>query len=187
MSNRNDVSSFSSGSPGQLSERHEESSISHLFPRLGFISLYVLNLLTLGLLSYLLAPFTSLLFFDDLRFWRHWHKFHKLTLRSMHHTLALLRQSEYSQVFHVPWFKAPRMSPDRTRLRVRPEWLRLHGEHCDGCTTCCERIDCTLIDPDVKGCMVYGSFFWKYFTCGPFPENRRQIDYYGCEKWQSDV
>jgi len=33
-------------------------------------------------------------------------------------------------------------------------------------------------------CKSYGSFFWRYFNCGRYPENTKQIHYYECKKWE---
>jgi hypothetical protein len=33
-------------------------------------------------------------------------------------------------------------------------------------------------------CRGYDSFFWRYFNCGRYPTEQREIEYYLCNKWQ---
>lgn len=166
-----------------IPERKMAQSLLYLARRVGFLILYVATFATFGLVLYLVAPLTSACFFNDWRFWRHIHKFHRLVYRMFTHTISLITQPSYAQAFHLPWMDAPRDAPDLSRVAVSESWKAAHGESCDGCVACCERIGCNLIDREAGGCMVYGSFFWRYFTCGRFPANQMQIDFYQCKKW----
>lgn len=161
-----------------------ERKLIYLIRRIVFLVLYVINIGTFGLLNYAIAPISSKVFFNDIRFWRHLHKFHKLNYRVFTHTKELFTNRDYSKAFKISWLDAPRNSPDLTKVMIKDEWRVEHGESCDGCVHCCERIQCNLIDYERRGCMLYGSFFWRYFTCGPFPNNQLQIDYYQCKKWK---
>lgn len=165
--------------------RQSQRSLAYLAKRVAFLMLYAVNMATLGLFVYLVAPVTSLLAFNDIRFWRHIHQFHKLSYRMFTHTIALITNPTYSRAFRLAWLDAPRDAPDRSEVEVKQAWKLEHGESCDGCVHCCERIGCNLIDHERGGCMLYGSFFWRYFTCGPFPQNQFQIDYYQCPKWKA--
>lgn len=161
-----------------------ERSLIYLVRRIAFLTLYAANMASFGLFVYLVAPITSLLAFNDIRFWRHIHRFHKLSYRMFAHAIALLTNRPYSKAFRIDWLDPPRDAPDRSKVEVRPDWQALYGESCGDCVHCCERIRCNLIDREHGGCMLYGSFFWRYFTCGPFPHNQLQIEYYQCPKWQ---
>ncbi len=55
---------------------------------------------------------------------------------------------------------------------------------CNGCIQCCTRRSCPLLDTERNLCRSYGSFFWRYFNCGRYPENTAQIRHYDCPKWE---
>lgn len=41
-----------------------------------------------------------------------------------------------------------------------------------------------MLDTERNRCRSYGSFFWRYFNCGRYPENSEQIRFYECNKWE---
>ena len=160
------------------------NGIWYAIPRFAFMGLYSFNIMTCGTLIFFFAPLTSYLFFNDSRFWIYLKYFPKINRANFKNLFSLLKNSEHRDVFKVRWTGKPRLSPDPERISIRNEWRKKNGDSCNGCVACCEHIGCPLIDYEKKGCLVYGSFFWKYFTCGSFPLNQEQIEFYGCKKWQ---
>ena len=163
-----------------------EDSIRYAATRLVFVIGYFLNILTFGLTAYIFAPMVSYLFFGDIRFWRQIHKFHRLTISSYRHLFTLFRDRDYGDAFHLRWTVPPRSAPDLDKVSVKDSWMSKNGPSCNGCISCCELIKCELIDKENAGCLVYDTPYWRYFNCGRFPENQRQIDYFRCTKWQMD-
>jgi hypothetical protein len=149
-----------------------------------FVGMCFINGLTLGVAAYVMFPLTSYLLFGDLKFWKHIRHFHKLTLTSYHLFFSLLGQPHYSEVFQIGWSAPPRMTPDLSKMTLSRRWAEEKGASCSGCITCCVIPGCNLIERKSNNCLLYGSFFWKYFRCGSFPENQRQAEYYQCEKWR---
>jgi hypothetical protein len=93
------------------------------------------------------------------------------------------RNPQYRGMFAIPLTAPPMMGPDLSRARVRADWN--HSESgCNGCVECCIRRACPLLDREKNQCRSYGSFFWRYFNCGRYPENNEQIRYYDCPKWE---
>ncbi|MEE8434399.1 MAG: hypothetical protein V3S64_06380, partial [bacterium] len=40
-----------------------------------------------------------------------------------------------------------------------------------------------VLDYETGLCQGYDSFFWRYFNCGRYPSNQREIEFYLCNKW----
>jgi hypothetical protein len=81
----------------------------------------------------------------------------------------------------VPLTAPPFSCVDPERVELRETWE--FGTACGPCTRCCTKISCPILDTDSGLCGGYNSFFWRYFNCGRFPTEQREIDYYLCGKW----
>jgi hypothetical protein len=136
-----------------------------------------------GISAYLLGPLYSWYFFNDIRFLRHHRMFLPLLVAFWKLVFEWFRRYEYRGMFAIPLTAPPMMGPDISLVRVRPTWPETDGA-CNGCIECCIRRACPLLDPERKRCRSYGSFFWRYFNCGRYPESDDQILYYDCHKWE---
>lgn len=128
----------------------------------------------------LTAPLATWYFFGDWRFWRHWRPTLRLYGQGWR-VLGLLARGESGFMFDVPLTAPPYSAPVPNLTEINPEWT--HGSACGECSRCCEKIHCPILDQDTGFCGGYDSFYWRYFNCGRFPSNQREIDYYGCPKW----
>ena len=154
--------------------------------RLLIVFLCVLSVITFSVSTYVLAPLHSWLLYGDVRFWRHWRGFPRLTRQVRRLALKLASESEYRGMTAFmsarDWLGPPMLGPDRSVVTVRPDWPHAEAS-CGTCGRCCTEIACPSFDPDTKLCASYGSPFWRYFPCGRYPATQAQIDYYGCPKW----
>lgn len=138
--------------------------------------------LTGGLTLYLLAPLSSYWLFNDWRFWKYVHLFHPM-LRTVYGQLGMiLFDSEYNRFFSVNMTAPPATSPSLALVSVSPAWQSSHCE-CSGCSRCCRKVGCALLDEETGYCLSYDSFYWRYFNCGRYPATQDQIDFYDCPKW----
>lgn len=137
--------------------------------------------LSCGTFLYLVAPLTSYVFFSDVRFWRNIKNFHRIFFSLIRFLECSALSHENGYYISLPFFAPPRLSPDSTTVKISAEWP--HSElDCGQCSSCCEKFRCSLLDKEKK-CMSYGSIYWRYFNCGRFPENRLQLKFYKCPKW----
>jgi hypothetical protein len=150
---------------------------------MAFIFMAGLGTVTGGAAAYLLGPLYSWYFFNDPRFFRY-HRF-CFPIVAAFGKLALewARSPEYRKVVAGSLTAPPRMEPDLSLVRVRADWSEADGG-CNGCVQCCTRRSCPMLDIDQNLCLSYGSFFWRYFNCGRYPESAEQIRYYDCPKWE---
>jgi hypothetical protein len=136
-----------------------------------------------NVLAYLLGPLYSWYFFNDLNFIKYRRYFSPMAVCAWRLLTEWLRNPAYRCMFAIPLTSPPVTGPDRSRVRVRAAWTETDGA-CNGCIQCCVRRACPLLDTDRNRCRSYGSFFWRYFNCGRYPENVEQIRYYECPKWE---
>lgn len=152
------------------------------FVRISFYFFSVLSVLSLSLSYWLFAPLYSWYFFGELNFAKYNRYAYPIILTFLKILARHGMNAKYRKSFRVPLFVPPRLSPEKTCLKINQEWSGPE-DHCNGCIRCCVLAECPLIDEQSKKCLSYGSFFWRYFYCGRYPENQGQIDYYQCPKW----
>lgn len=131
-----------------------------------------------GLISY---PLIIYLFLGDYRFWRYFHLIPKLFLFLIRSSYLIARGGTGGFLFSVPLTAQPATSPDLDKVQLNQEWS--YSYSCGTCTRCCDMIKCPLVDHKEGRCIGYNSIFWRYFNCGRFPTTKKQLDYYGCQKW----
>jgi hypothetical protein len=90
-------------------------------------------------------------------------------------------RGESGFMLDVPLTAPPLSEPAPSRVKLNPNWD--YGSECGECSRCCAKIGCPIHDPQTGFCRGYDAFYWRYFNCGRFPSNQREIDYYGCQKW----
>ena len=131
--------------------------------------------------GFLTAPLMTWLFFGDWRFWRHW----RSALGMFPHGLKMLRQMVVGNnggfMLDVPLTAPPVSSANLEMVEMAPSWE--FGSSCGPCTRCCSKLGCPVLDYETGLCQGYDSFFWRYFNCGRYPTNQREIDFYLCNKW----
>ena len=154
--------------------------------RLTFYFFSMIALLTGGIVYWFFAPLYSWYFFADVNFTKYHRYIYPIILELAKIIGRNIRSALYRNNFRVSLFVPPRLSPVKTRLKIRDDWTGPE-DHCNGCILCCVLAGCPLIDLQKKTCLSYGSFFWRYFHCGRYPENQGQIDFYHCPKWISLV
>jgi len=149
-----------------------------------FLILAAGTVFTGGLLGYLLCPLYSWYFFNDINFWKYHQYLPRLVSAFWRQAGEWFRNPQYRRMFAIPWASSPMNNPDSSLVRVSGLW-RDNAEGCGECVKCCAKIACPLHDINQKRCKSYGSFFWRYFNCGRYPANVKQINYYECEKWET--
>jgi hypothetical protein len=135
-------------------------------------------------LGYLLGPLYTWYFFNDFKFLRYRRLFFPLTVCGWRLLTEWIRNPAYRSMFTIPLTAPPMTGPDRSRVRIRASWPENDGA-CNGCTRCCTLRSCPMLDVKRNRCISYGSFFWRYFNCGRYPENAEQISFYECRKWET--
>jgi len=135
-----------------------------------------------GIASYVLAPITSYTFFSDIKFWKHLKHFHKIFLSMLQYIRLAVSSRKSGYRVMVPVFSPPTNSPNPLITKISSSWP--YGlDTCGGCFACCEKFGCFLLDENKK-CLSYNSIYWRYFNCGRFPEDSKQLEYYKCLKWK---
>ena len=151
--------------------------------RLYLYFLFGLFFLTFGLAGIVLFPlywgaFAPRAKFKELRLLTIWAHMYKIMWRTLTNPgyRAMYSSSKLTD--------EPKIYTDRSRVRVKESW---HGaeDNCDICNaSCCYKLKCPLLDKKTNRCLGFGSIYWGYFYCGRYPENKSQIDYYDCPKWE---
>lgn len=136
-----------------------------------------------NLIGYLLAPLYSWYFFNDLNCFKYYRYSFAMIACYWKMILSWFQEPSYRKMLAIPLTAPPMMDPDPRRVRVRADWPGDTGT-CNGCAQCCSRRSCPLLDKQTNRCLSYGSFYWRYFNCGRYPERIEQIEYYRCEKWE---
>ncbi|HEX7926988.1 MAG TPA: hypothetical protein VF678_05300 [bacterium] len=132
--------------------------------------------------GFITAPLMSWYFFGTWKFWKFLDIAWKMFLHGWMMALRILGGDYGGFMFDVPMVSRPHSSPVLSVVQLNPTWE--HGTSCGPCARCCEKIKCPILDKQTGRCRGYDSFFWRYFNCGRFPSAQREIDYYGCPKWE---
>lgn len=132
--------------------------------------------------GFLAAPITTWYFFGTWKFWRYLDIAGKMFVHGWIMALRIARGEYGGFMFDVDLTSPPHSSPVLSLVQLNPAWE--HGRSCGPCSRCCEKIQCPILDKQTGRCRGYDSFFWRYFNCGRFPSAQREIDYYGCPKWE---
>lgn len=153
--------------------------------RLISYSFVAVNLLTFGMFIYIIAPYTSWFFFNDLRFWKYLGYFHKYTRYSAIYIWGLLRRERGLIMTVLPLTSPPMDQPNPALFRISPDW-KLPEDSCGDCNLCCTYITrCCFLSPSGNRCLSYNSPFWRYFNCGRFPSSKAMLNYLKCPKFES--
>ena len=137
---------------------------------------------TFGLGGFLTGPLMTWYFYGDWRFWRHWQSAKGLYPHAYRMLGHIFKGQNGGFMLDVPLTARPFSSADTSRVELNPTWE--FGTSCGPCNRCCTKIKCPVLDLKTGLCRGYNSFFWRYFNCGRFPTEQRQVDYYLCNKWQ---
>lgn len=147
-----------------------------------FLFFALIGLLSGGLLVFPFGPVYSWYFKGDFNYL----KYRRYTFRVMLSGYKMLSDwlfsPEYMRVFIPSMTAPPMMKPDLSKVAISKNWEG-PKDSCGGCSKCCTKRECPLFDLSSEACLSYGSFFWRYFNCGRYPENAEQIGYYECPKW----
>jgi len=136
--------------------------------------------LVTGIGGFLTLPVFTILCLGDWRFWRHIGLGYRVYLHGWKMFSKILTGENEGYMFSVPLRSPPHSVPDRQLAKLSPTWEL--GNSCGPCNQCCSKFNCPILTEDGL-CKGYESFFWRYFNCGRFPSNQREIEYYACEKW----
>jgi hypothetical protein len=150
--------------------------------RLVFYTYIGFSLGTLGLGGFLTGPIMTWYFYGDWRFWRHWHSAKYLFPHAYRMLWYVLQGKNGGFMLGVPLNAPPYSAANNALVELQPTWE--FGSACGPCTRCCSKIHCPVLDADKGMCRGYDSFFWRYFNCGRYPTEQREIEYYLCNKWQ---
>ncbi len=153
--------------------------------RLLSYSIVAINLLTFGIFLYVIAPYTSYFFFNDIRFWKYLKYFHRYYRYSLSYLwITLWRKQELLPAL-LP-LTAPAMDhPDPTLFHLAPDWP-YPADSCGTCNNCCTFVvTCCFLNTTNNSCVCYGSLFWRYFNCGRFPSSRQLLKTCDCRKFIS--
>lgn len=151
--------------------------------RICFLTFCITCAATGGLLAFLSAPLVARMYFRDYRFWKYWKFFIPMCLNFWRIVYRNMTDKQYREMFSVPFMAPPMIGPVRTVVQVTKEWTT-GTKDCNTCQRCCTIIKCPLLNKKTGLCQSYDSFFWRYFNCGRYPLNQKQITYYGCPKWE---
>jgi len=152
--------------------------------RMSSYGIVILNILTFGIFIYLIAPYTTYFFFNDVKCWKYLSYFHKFYFNSLAYIRAMLRKEGFFVISHLPLSSPPMESPDLKYIRISKKWS-YPGNSCGTCSNCCYLANCCFLDTVQNKCVSYGSIFWRYFNCGRFPTSKKQLEYYKCVKYEA--
>ena len=151
--------------------------------RITFVFFSFLAAITGGLSAYILAPLYSYYYFNDFNPRKNHRYFLPIAFKNWQLAYHWLSDRSYRDMFILRLSAPPMLSPDPKLVRLTGSW-KAESKDCNQCIKCCEKIKCPLLDREKKLCSSYGSFFWRYFNCGRYPETTKQIKYYNCPKWE---
>ena len=160
-----------------------KSMVTRAFYRIIFIFCIILIIPTLGLSLIVFAPAYTWFFFRERKFLKYSRYWIPGCIQVIDHFTRIFSNGRYRVMFRVKLTDPIRSTPDLGILRLSKSWQG-NLENCNGCISCCNQLGCIFLDREKKQCVIYGSFFWKYFNCGRYPSNQFQIDYYNCPKWE---
>lgn len=149
--------------------------------RLAFYTYIGFSLAT-GIGGFLTGPIMTWYFYGDWRFWRYWHSAKWLFPHGYRMLRYVLQGKNGGFMLGVSLTAPPHSAVDPNLVELQPTWE--FGLSCGPCTRCCSKIKCPVLDTETGRCRGYNSFFWRYFNCGRFPTEQREIDFYLCNKWQ---
>ncbi len=144
-----------------------------------------LTALTFGLFALLLAPLSTYCFFNDLRFWKYFRYFFPMAITCWRLAFLWLSSDAYRNEFSISLTAPPMSSPDLNIVKIKDTWNAGIFD-CNQCGKCCQILKCPLQDSR-NLCRAYNSFFWRYFSCGRYPINKQQIEFYDCPKWEMRI
>lgn len=151
--------------------------------RVLFIIFSIACAFTGGLVGFLFAPIVTVMFFRDIRFWKYLKYFIPITINLWRIMYLNLTNKQYREMFVLPISAPPMVGPDQSTVKITKDWTTGSAD-CFDCQRCCTKITCPLLDHETGFCRSYNSFFWRYFNCGRYPLNQKQIEYYECPKWE---
>lgn len=141
------------------------------------------NIVSLGTFLYIIAPYTTFFFFNDLRFWKYLKYFHRYYFQSLAYFRFLYHKDRSVFWGHLPLTSPPMEAADYSRVRLSSTWT-LPADTCGDCSACCELLStCCFYEASQRRCLCYGSLFWKFFNCGRFPTSQQQVTYFKCPKF----
>ncbi|HKI99154.1 MAG TPA: hypothetical protein VKB51_11835 [bacterium] len=149
--------------------------------RLVFYTYIGFSLGTLGIGGFLTGPMMTWYFYGDWRFWRHWQSAKGLFSHGYRMLWYILQGQNGGFMLGVPLTAPPFSAANREVVELQPTWE--FGSSCGPCNRCCSKIKCPVLDTEKGLCRGYDSFFWRYFNCGRFPSEQREVDFYLCNKW----
>ena len=157
------------------------------FFRIMSYSIVIINLLSFGLFLYVIAPYTSYFFFNDLRFWKYIKFYHKYYFYSFTYLYRILSRKKELVKTLLPLTSPPMDHPDPALFRITKEW-HLPLDSCGDCHRCCTFVTkCCFLDEEGNKCLCYGSLFWKFFNCGRYPSSKAILDYCKCKKYEANI
>ncbi|HHW47616.1 MAG TPA: hypothetical protein GXX14_03245 [Clostridiaceae bacterium] len=159
------------------------NKVKYAVYRIIFIIFAAVTILTFGIGGLLLVPLFSYYFFNDLKFWKYFRYYFPMVMACWRLAFLWLTSEAYRGEFSISLTAPPRTSPDLNIVKIRDSW-KAGAFDCNQCTKCCQAIACPLLDTTNNLCRSYNSFFWRYFSCGRYPINKQQIEYYNCPKWE---
>ncbi len=148
-------------------------------------SIVTINLLSFGVFLYVIAPYTSFFFFNDVRFWKYLGYYHKYFRYSVFYLWGLVRRNKALLKTVLPLTSPAMDHPDPVLFHISKDW-HLPSNSCGDCNRCCTFITrCCFLDTSRNRCLSYGSLFWKYFNCGRFPSSVAMLNYCDCPKFEA--
>jgi len=143
----------------------------------------VINVLTFGLFLYIIAPYTSYFFFNDLRFWKYLPYFYKFYLNTLSYFQSFLSKNGSFIFSNLRLSSPPMKTPDSKLVRVVEDWP-YESDSCGTCHNCCIVSKCIFNNNANNKCTTYNTLFWRFFNCGRFPINKEQLIFYKCKKYE---
>ena len=157
----------------------ESGIIKSIIIRLYIFFVFILFYCTFGLSLFILPPLYKAVFAPDAAY-----KDLPLTIIWKHTYKALwlsVTDKNFIGMYSVKLYDPPVLYNDTT-VRLKDSW-KSGKDNCEACENiCCKKIQCPLLKDNL--CLSYGSLFYRYFSCGRYPVNQKQIDIYNCPKWE---
>jgi len=150
--------------------------------RLLFLILIFLVTISGGAVLYILGPIFTYALFRDFNHLKYRHYFWPMAAIFWKGFMKWLTDKDYREAFVIPLTSPPMNAPDPNRVKLAEDW-KGDPNDCGGCVNCCEQLRCPLLDKKSRLCPSYGSFYWRYFSCGRYPVSNAHARYYDCKKW----